>query len=42
MADHAYVLANGSNAAEGKPTRLLQDEEVAHLYLGSDAEAPPA
>lgn len=42
MADHAYVLANGSNAAEGEPTRLLQDEEVARLYLDSDAEAPPA
>ena len=36
MADHAYVLANGSNAAEGEPTSLLQDEQVARLYLGSE------
>ncbi len=34
MADQGYVLANGENRFEGSGEELLNDPEVARLYLG--------
>lgn len=34
MSDRGYVLATGKNVLDGEGRTLLEDEKVAHLYLG--------
>ena len=34
MSDRGYVLETGANRFEGRGRELLEDEEVARLYLG--------
>lgn len=34
VADHAYVLAEGSNRLDGTPAQLGEMDEIARLYLG--------
>ncbi|MGH2803916.1 MAG: ABC transporter ATP-binding protein, partial [Thermoleophilaceae bacterium] len=37
MSDRGYVLETGANRFEGRGKDLLEDEEVARLYLGAGA-----
>jgi neutral amino acid transport system ATP-binding protein len=38
MSDRGYVLETGANRFEGRGRELLEDEEVARLYLGGRAD----
>jgi ABC-type branched-subunit amino acid transport system ATPase component len=38
MSDRGYVLETGANRFEGRGRELLEDEEVAQLYLGGQAD----
>ena len=40
LADHAYVLENGSVVLEGPAAALRRDERVVATYLGIKAVAP--
>ena len=36
ICDRAYILNNGEVIAQGKPSTLLQDQQVRKVYLGEN------